>query len=120
MNLNYAVLGTNDFDAAKAFYDALFEGTPIEPMFATDRMHYWKGDDFTFAIAKPFDGASATLGNGSMLAFNVTAPEDVDRLHAKVLELGGSCEGAPNQRGPAYSAYARDLDGNKISFYQFS
>ncbi|MDB5685560.1 MAG: glyoxalase-like domain protein, partial [Rhizorhabdus sp.] len=41
-----------------------------------------------------------------------------DTFHAKALELGGSCEGAPGLRGPAeanaYMSYVRDLDGNKL------
>ena len=51
-----------------------------------------------------------------MLGFNVESVEEVNRLHAKVLELGGSCEGQPNQRGPMYSAYVRDLDGIWMGF----
>ena len=34
----------------------------------------------------------------------------------KVLELGGTSEGEVMQRGPYYSAYVRDLDGNKLCF----
>lgn len=117
MDLNYIVLGTNNLQAAKAFYDALFEGAEIAPLFATDRMYYWQGKTFTFAIATPFDGGPATHGNGAMLGINMDTPAEVKRLHAKVLELGGTCEGPPNQRGPMYSAYVRDLDQNKISFY---
>jgi predicted lactoylglutathione lyase len=77
-------------------------------------MTYWLGADFAFAIAKPFDEKPATNGNGTMVGFCVGAREDVERMHALALELGGTCEGAPNQRGPKFSAYVRDLDGNKL------
>ena len=33
-----------------------------------------------------------------------------------VIELGGKCEGESGQRGPKFSAYARDLDNNEIVF----
>ncbi len=51
-----------------------------------------------------------------MIDFNVSSIEEVKRLHKKAIELGGSCEGEPNQRGPKFSAYVRDLDKNKIVF----
>ena len=54
--------------------------------------------------------------NGTMIGFNVGSTEEVKRLHKKVLELGGTCEGEPSQRGPKFSAYARDLDKNKMAF----
>ena len=45
----------------------------------------------------------------------------VDAVHARALELGGSCEGPPGLRGPEemgfYAAYFRDLDGNKLGVY---
>lgn len=35
-------------------------------------------------------------------------------MHRLALDLGGTCEGAPDQRGPKFSAYVRDRDGNKL------
>lgn len=41
--------------------------------------------------------------------------EEVDAFHAKALELGGVCAGAPGLRGPGlWFSYFRDLDGNKL------
>jgi len=51
-----------------------------------------------------------------MIGFNVGSSEEVKRLHKKVIELGGTCEGGPSQRGPKFSAYVRDPDKNKIVF----
>ena len=114
MKLNYAVVGTNDMAAAKGFYDALFDGTGVQSFAPSDRMTYWMGADFAFAAAIPFDTQPATVGNGTMIGFCVGEAEDVARIHARALELGGTCEGAPGQRGPKFSAYVRDLDGNKL------
>jgi predicted lactoylglutathione lyase len=53
-----------------------------------------------------------------MVALLVKSPEQVDALHAKALELGGSDEGAPGARGGGfYAGYFRDLDGNKLNAF---
>jgi predicted lactoylglutathione lyase len=70
-----------------------------------------------FIVTRPHDQLPATVGNGSMVAFDVATPELVDALHAKVLALGGSSAGAPGPRGEhLYVGYWRDLDGNKFNF----
>jgi len=117
MKMDYCVLGTNNMEESVKFYDSLFEQTEVNQVFANDRMTFWQCDDFTFALAKPFNEEPATNGNGTMIGLNVGSIEEVKRLYEKVLELGGSSEGEPNQRGPKYSAYTRDLDKNKIVFY---
>lgn len=85
-------------------------------MSPSDRMTYWVGEDFAFAIAIPFDTNPATNGNGTMVGFSVGSKDDVERMHGLAIQLGGACEGVPNQRGPKFSAYVRDLDGNKLCF----
>ena len=114
MRMNYFVVGTNDMPTSRTFYDALFANEGLQSMPPSDRMTYWLGEDFAFAVAKPFDERPATNGNGTMVGFCVGSKEDVIRLHDLALEMGGTCEGAPNQRGPKFSAYVRDLDGNKL------
>ena len=116
MNMNYVVLGTNDMIAAVKFYDALFEQSSLHRVQPTDRMTYWLSDDFAFAVALPFDEKVATNGNGTMIGFSVGSTQEVKRLHELVITLGGTCEGVPGQRGPRFSAYARDIDGNKLCF----
>jgi len=114
MKMNYFVVGTNDMDASTGFYDALFAQAGLNRMAPSERMTYWLGEDFAFAAAVPFDGKPATNGNGTMVGFSVGSAEEVRRLHDLAIELGGTSEGAPGQRGPRYSAYVRDLDGNKL------
>ena len=103
-------------DASIKFYNSLFEQTELKPAFATDRMTFWQCDDFAFAIAIPFNEEPANNGNGSMIGLSVDSKDEVQRLYQKAIELGGTCEGEPNQRGPKFSAYVRDLDKNKIVF----
>ena len=116
MRLDYCVVGTNNMEAAIKFYDELFESTELNKVLTSDRMTFWQCEDFTFAVAKPFDEKPATNGNGTMIGLNVGSIGEVERLHSKVLDLGGVCEGEPGQRGPKFSAYARDLDNNKMAF----
>ncbi len=118
MQLKYFVFGTNDMPQAVAFYDTLFAGSPINKLHDEGRMTLWSDGDFMFALAEPFDQQPATRGNGSMAGFNVGSPAEVDRLHALALELGGSDEGQPGIRSGRYAAYARDLDGNKLCFFE--
>ena len=112
--MNYVVVGTNDLDAATRFYDRLFAQSGMNRVAPTGRMTYWLGPGFAFAAAIPFDEKPATNGNGTMVGFCVGSPEEVERLYALAIEIGGTCEGAPKQRGPRYSAYVRDPDRNKL------
>lgn len=116
MKMDYCVFGTNNKEASIKFYNSLFEQTGLNHVLSTDRMTFWQNEDFTFAVANPFNGEPASNGNGTMIGFNVGSPDEVKRLHKKVIDLGGTCEGEPRQRGPKFSAYARDLDKNKIAF----
>ena len=116
MKMNYFVVGTNNMKAATEFYDSLFADAGLNKVAPVERMTYWLGDDFAFAVAIPFDENPATHGNGTMVGFSVGSAEEVKRFHKKAIELGGTCEGAPNQRGPRFSGYVRDLDKNKICF----
>lgn len=117
MKMNYTVLGTNNMEAAVKFYNSLFEKTEPHQVFTMERMTFWQFEDFAFAIAIPFDEEPATNGNGTMVGFNVGSIDEVKRLHKEAIQLGGTCEGEPNQRGPRFSGYVRDLDKNKICFF---
>ncbi len=117
MKMNYFVVGTNDMEAATKFYDSLFEQTEVNRIPSTDRMTYWLGEDFAFAVAIPFDEKPASNGNGTMVGFGVGSIEDVNKFHKLAIELGGTCEGEPSQKGPRFSGYVRDLDKNKICIH---
>ncbi len=117
--INYVMIGTNRFDAAVAFYDALMTDMGATRAYATPKNVGWGWGLGTpmFIVTRPFDQQQATIGNGSMVAFDVETAELVDALHAKVLALGGTSEGDPGPRGETlYAGYCRDLDGNKFNF----
>jgi hypothetical protein len=117
--INYLMVGTNRFDDAVRFHGALMTEMGAAQVYATERMAAWGWGVGTpmFIVNIPYDGEQATIGNGSMIAFDVETPEHVDRLHAKVLAMGGTSEGDPGPRGEQlYVGYWRDLDGNKFNF----
>ena len=118
--IGYTCVGTNDLPRAIAFYDALLGVVGATHFFESERGVGWgtAPDKPMFCAMKPFDGADATIGNGTMVALSGANKEQVDALHAKALALGGKDEGAPGLRGGNfYGAYFRDLDGNKLAAF---
>ena len=118
MKMNYFVFGTNNMQRGVNFYDQLFSDQGINKVHDEGRMTLWVGDGFMFALAEPFDGNEATVGNGTMLGINLKSAAEVDEIHAKAIGLGGVSEGEPEVRSGRYSAYFRDLDGNKLCIYE--
>ena len=120
--IGYVTLGTNDFDAAAKFYDALLGELGAGRFMEADTFIAWSTGPGapSVSIAKPFDGEPASVGNGVMVALAVDSREKVDAIYAKALELGGTDEGAPGQRMDSfYAGYFRDLDGNKLNAFYF-
>ena len=114
--LSYVTVGTNDLARGAKFFDALLGELGAVRAMEMDRMVIWAAQPGQpmFALATPYDGKAACVGNGSMVALAAGSKEMVDRLHAKAIELGGTDEGAPGPRGDSfYGGYFRDLDGNK-------
>ena len=116
--LAYATIGTNDLPRAAAFYDEVLGIIGAKRFMESEQFIAWGSspDGAGLGVTKPFDGRTASVGNGVMVALGADSRDTVDRLYAKALELGGSDEGAPGQRFDGfYAAYFRDLDGNKLN-----
>lgn len=117
---SHIMVGANDIDASKKFYDAAFAALGVDPGFADDKGRvFWMTKTGTFAITKPINGDPACGANGGTIGFAVESPEQGDAWHAAGLANGGSaCEDAPGVReggmGKMYLAYLRDPAGNKI------
>ena len=117
---SHVMLGANDVQQSKAFYDAILGTLGYKPGVIDDkgRCFYFTKTGI-FALSKPINGGAACHGNGSTIGFSVTGPEQADAWHAAGLANGGSaCEAAPGVRegaaGKLYLAYLRDPSGNKI------
>jgi catechol 2,3-dioxygenase-like lactoylglutathione lyase family enzyme len=119
--LGHGVVGSNDLQKAKAFYDALLGSAGVTTLFehpSGGRVYGKDGRPF-FVVLGPYDKKSATVGNGSMHGFSFDTPAEVDAFHAKARALGGTDEGAPGYRAPGfYMSYFRDLDGNKLRAFK--
>ncbi|VAV87122.1 Lactoylglutathione lyase [hydrothermal vent metagenome] len=119
--LGYVTVGTNDFDKAAEFYDALLAELGGKRMMDEERFIAWSsgGQGAAISIIKPFDEQTATVGNGVMLSLATNSTDMVDKVYAKAMELGATCEGKPGPRGDAgfYAGYFRDLDGNKLNAF---
>lgn len=113
---SHVMVGSNDTDRAKAFYDALFD----KPGRCDDkgRVSYGRKGS-VFMISKPIDGQPATNSNGGTIGFNFDTPEEVDAWHQRGIGAGGTAIEDPpgfreNAFGKLYLAYLRDPDGNKL------
>lgn len=119
--IGYITLGTNDLDRAASFYDRLLTVFEAKRVSETRRMILWsngKPGRAGLSVITPYDGNTASAGNGSMVALGVNSPEKVDAIHKLALELGAKDEGAPGPRGDGfYGAYFRDLDDNKLCVF---
>jgi catechol 2,3-dioxygenase-like lactoylglutathione lyase family enzyme len=127
--IGYVTLGSDNMPRARAFYDELLGST-----IGSKRIMEF-GDDmggFTMwgsgfdkpglAVTNPYNQQPAVAGNGNMAAIAAGSRANVDAIHSKALELGGTCEGPPGVRGEEgpdafYGAYFRDLDGNKLAAF---
>jgi catechol 2,3-dioxygenase-like lactoylglutathione lyase family enzyme len=118
----YATFGTNDLDKATAFYDPMLSMIGATRLFAIDRGIFYGRGVMEFGILSPADGQSAVIGNGAMIALDAPSRTVVDAMHAKALELGGTCEGKPGMRDEDpdgfYGAYFRDPEGNKLCAFR--
>ncbi len=118
--IGYVTLGTRDLEKAARFYDAIADELGTPRMFATDTMIAWgtMNGPAGLGVCYPHDGDPMSVGNGVMVALQAKDKEQVDRLHALALRLGGRCDGPPGPRGDSfYAGYFRDLDGNKLNAF---
>ncbi|WP_454619799.1 VOC family protein [Bradyrhizobium cenepequi] len=116
---SHVMIGTNDLDKAKAFYDSLLGTLGVKPGFVDRHRVFWRTKTGTFSVSRPIDGKAATHANGGTIGFNAASKEDVDAFHATGVANGGkTCEDPPGIRDMGevklYIAYLRDLDGNKL------
>lgn len=114
------MVGVNNLEKSKKFYDAVFGAIGIGPGVANKERYFYMSPAGAFAITKPINGKAATSGNGSTIGFAVKSPEQANAWHAAGVANGGTtCEDPPGLRdGGLYLAYLRDPDGNKLCALQ--
>jgi catechol 2,3-dioxygenase-like lactoylglutathione lyase family enzyme len=110
------MVGSNDLERSKKFYDALFEKEGRQD--DKGRLSYGRKGS-VFMVTKPIDGQPACPANGATIGFACDSPEEVDAWHQRGVAAGGKAIEDPpgirsNAFGSLYLAYLRDPDGNKL------
>ena len=117
---SHMMVGSNDLDRSKKFYDALFDAiggkeAMVDPK---GRLMYFHNGGL-FMVTAPIDGQPACHANGGTIGFAMETPAQADAWHAAGVANGGTAiEEDPGIREGAgmklYLAYLRDPDGNKL------
>src|SRR4029079_3550155 len=119
---SHVMIGTNDLEKAKAFYDALLGTLEVRPARVDGHRIFYITKTGVFSVAKPINGEAATRANGVHISFSAGSaqcanggtigfacgsPEQVDAWHAAGLAAGGaSIEDPPGVRqGPGGKLY---------------
>ncbi|MBK6472629.1 MAG: VOC family protein [Betaproteobacteria bacterium] len=113
---SHIMIGTNNLERAKAFYDAVLGTLGVQAGFVDGHRVFWRTKTGTFSVSVPIDGQLATVGNGSTVGFACESAAQAAAWHAAGLANGGTAiEDPPGVRGGTmFLAYLRDPDGNKI------
>jgi catechol 2,3-dioxygenase-like lactoylglutathione lyase family enzyme len=116
---SHVMIGTNDLEKAKSFYDALLGTLGVPPGRVDRHRVFYRTKTGTFSVSKPIDGKPATHANGGTVGFAAGSAEQADAWHAAGIAHGGNtCEDPPGVREGSgvklYIAYLRDPDGNKL------
>ena len=124
MQLSHVMVGTDDIDAAKAFYTkvlgVLGEVKAFDNVSAAGaKRAFFMMDGTTFALTQPINGEPASEGNGSTIGFKCNSPQQVKDFHDAAIAAGDKAiEDPPGKRetsmGAAHLCYFLDLDGHKI------
>ena len=114
----HVMIGSNDLERAKDFYDATFAalgGRPGE-IDARGRLIY-AHEGGRLMITKPINGNPATAANGGTIGIAAASRDHVLAWHKAGTTHGGIAIESPPAERPngAFVAYLRDPDGNKLT-----
>ena len=116
---SHIMIGTNDLERAKVFYDSLLGTLGVPPARVDGHRIFYRTPTGVFCVTKPINGKDSTCANGMTIGFTAASPAHADAWHAAGLAAGGTtCEDPPGVRegstGKFYLADLRDLDGHKL------
>jgi catechol 2,3-dioxygenase-like lactoylglutathione lyase family enzyme len=116
--LSHVSIGTNDFPRALAFYDAVVAAIGGRRVMEHPGAVAYGRAYPEFWLHEPYDGAPATVGNGTHIGFVAASKDEVDAFHAAGIAAGATDDGKPGPRPdygePYYGCFLRDPDGHKI------
>lgn len=121
---SHIMVGSNDIERSKAFYDAVL-GTlgisePTRNVAGSGHTRlFYMHDGGIFCVSEPINDESATSANGGTIGFKCNSAEQVKQFHDVAIAHGGqSIEDPPGLRqgsvGAVHLSYVRDPDGNKL------
>ncbi len=114
----HIMIGSNDLERARSFYDATFTALGGKPgeMDARGRLIY-AHEGGRLMITTPIDGNPATVANGGTIGIAALTPDHVLAWHEAGTRNGGTAIESPPAERPngAFVAYLRDPDGHKLS-----
>jgi catechol 2,3-dioxygenase-like lactoylglutathione lyase family enzyme len=117
--IGYTTFGSSDLARSGAFYDPIAAELGARRLFEDEHLILWgRGGAGMLGAITPHDKGAPSIGNGVMVALAARDPEQVRKVHALALSMGGPNEGDPGMRtGAFYGAYFRDPDGNKLAVF---
>src|SRR3546814_8656675 len=76
---SHNMVGSNDLEASKKFYDATFQAIGGKPAIVDDkgRLIYMHNGGL-FLVGAPIDGEPASVGNGCTIGFAMDGPEQAN------------------------------------------
>jgi catechol 2,3-dioxygenase-like lactoylglutathione lyase family enzyme len=117
---SHIMVGADDVEASKAFYDATLGALGIPPGRIDDKGRaFYMTPTGIFIVTRPINGEPASCANGATIGFAAASPAEADAWHEAGTANGGTaCEDPPGVRegqlGKLYLAYLRDPAGNKL------
>lgn len=124
--LSHVSLGSNDFDRAVVFYDRVLATLGCRRVVEHPGAVAYGREYPEFWIQRPYNGAPASVGNGTHIGFFAPDRDAVDAFYQAAVAAGARPDGAPGPReeygAPYYGCFVRDLDGHKVeaSFWDLS
>ena len=117
----HVMVGANDLDASRRFYDATLGALGI-PSMGAFRENAWAYGNPQTGLFLLTDGGEAHHANGGTIMFRAKNREEVDNFYHQGMANGGTeCTGAPHPGGlpKSYVAHIRDPIGNKLGVISF-
>src|SRR6202047_3156542 len=75
---SHVMIGTNDLEKAKSFYDALLGALGVPPGRVDRHRIFYRTKTGTFSVSKPIDGKPATPANGGTIGFPPNSTEKAE------------------------------------------
>ena len=99
--MSHISIGTNDFERALAFYDAVLATVGAKRVMEHPGAVAYGKQYPEFWVQTPIDESAATTGNGTHFGFTASSKEEVQAFYDAAIAAGASDDGKPGPR-PLY------------------